>query len=131
MRTPRGFVVAAALGVLASALLTSSATAGTGATDSPAAKITTTITLKATQVIGKTPGKVIFGVHVVAASGLPPQGTVALTVDTFAPVTLTLKSTGRTSYTHHYKPGMHKATAAYSGSSTDAPSTTTITFSVT
>ncbi len=131
MRTPRGIVAAAALTVLAPVLLASSATASTGATGSHAATIATSPGLKASQVVGHTPGKVIFGVHVVAASGLPPQGMVSLTVDAFAPVTLTLRSTGRTSYTHHYKPGKHTATAAYTGSGTDAPSTTTITFTVT
>ena len=56
---------------------------------------------------------------------------MALTVDTLAPVTLTLKSTGRISYTHHYKPGSHTVTATYFGSARDANSTTTITCTAT
>jgi spore coat protein U-like protein len=98
----------------------------------PATLIATTTELKATQVPGNTPGKVIFGIKVKAASGLVPQGKVTLTVDGGTPVTLTLKPVvGRTSYTHHYKPGSHTVTASYGGSTTDAPSTVTIHFIVT
>jgi len=86
--------------------------------------ITSGTTVKATQVTGTTPGKVVFGVQVKVASGAIATGTVTLTVDGGVPVVLTVKSNGRCSYTHHYKVGSHTAVASYSGNSVDAGSTT-------
>ena len=98
----------------------------------PASLVTTSTQLKATQVTGTTPGKVVFGIQVKVISGTVAQGTVTLVVDSGAPVTLTLKSNGRISYTHHYKPGRHTAVARYLGSATDAASTSgPLTFTVT
>lgn len=97
----------------------------------PASLVTTSTQLRATQVAGTTPGKVIFGIQVKVTSGTVAQGTVTLVVDNGTPVTLTLKSNGRTSYTHHYKPGPHTAVASYVGSATDAASTSgPLTFTV-
>ena len=92
----------------------------------PATLIPTTTTVNITQLVGATPGKVIFAIHVKAASGPPPQGHVVLVVDSGAPVLLTLKPTGRISYTHHYKPGKHTAKVNYAGSATCAPGNTGI-----
>ena len=101
----------------------------------PAASATlipTTTTVKITQVVGNTPGKVIFAIHVKAASGPPAQGHVVLVVDSGTPVVLSLKPTGRISYTHHYKPGKHTAKVNYAGSATCAPGNSgIITFTVT
>ena len=128
-------LVAAAVGGLVIGLLPVAAvlpaSAATSRAAAPATLISTTTSLKATEAPGTTTGKVVFGIKVKAASGAIPQGTVTLTVDAGTPVPLTLKATGRATYTHHYKPGTHTATAAYGGSATDAASTVTITFTVT
>ena len=98
----------------------------------PATLIVTSTQLKATQVVGTTPGKVIFGIQVKVTAGTVAQGTVTLVVDNGTPVQLTLKSNGRTSYTHHYKAGPHTVVASYLGSTTDAASTSgPLTFTVT
>jgi spore coat protein U-like protein len=97
----------------------------------PATLVSTTTLLKATQVTGTTPGKVVFGIQVKVFAGVIAQGSITLTVDNGTPVTLTLKANGRTSYTHHYKPGTHTAVASYLGSTTDAASSSgTVTFTV-
>ena len=133
MKTRKAVIVLGVLilGVLPAQVSASAAFASTQGARAAATKISTQTVLKATEGIGPTPGKVIFAINVKAASGATPRGTVSLRVDNTAPVTLTLKSTGRTSYTHHYKEGSHTATATYSGSTTDASSTTTIAFTVT
>ena len=98
----------------------------------PATLIATTTTVKITQVVGTTPGKVLFAIQVKAASGPRPQGHVVLIVDSGTGLLFTLKSTGRISYTHHYKPGRHTAEVLYAGSATCAPGNTGIvTFTVT
>jgi phosphatidylinositol-3-phosphatase len=92
----------------------------------------TSTTLTANEIVpSNTPGKVVFSGKVSATSGGTPTGTVALSVDGAPAVTLPMKSTGAYTYTHHYSVGAHTATAAYSGSTSDAPSTVTITFTVT
>jgi hypothetical protein len=97
-----------------------------------AAKIATTTKVTANQIIpSTTPGKIVFTIKVRALSGTAlPTGTVTLTVDAFAPVTLTLKVNGNATYTHHYKVGTHTAKVVYSGSATDASSSATIIFTV-
>lgn len=119
------------LGVLPATGLATAVFASTQGAGAAATKIATTTVLKATEVIGEDPGKVVFAIHVKAVSGAIPKGTVSLVVDTKAPVVLTLKSNGRTTCTRHYKLGSHTATATYSGSAKDATSTVTITFTVT
>ena len=107
-------------------------TAAFASTHQVAAKVLTITTVSAKQIIpAPTPGKVVFTIKVRATSGTAlPTGTVTLTVDSFAAVTLTLKSNGNASYTHHYKVGTHTAKVVYSGSTKDATSTATITFTV-
>jgi spore coat protein U-like protein len=119
-----GALVLAAAPVLAAAL---PAAAADGHRSGPTTVVATTTTLKATPVVGS-PGKVVFGIHVVASSGPVPTGTVTLVVDSGTPVVLTLKANGRATYTHHYKPGLHTATATYPGSTGDLDSKASVQF---
>ena len=123
-----GAVVIAVIGLTVAPVV---ATTAFASTNQVATTIATTTTVTAKQIIpSTTPGKIVFTIKVRAASGALPTGTVTLTVDTFAPVVLTLKSNGNAAYTHHYKPGTHTAKVVYSGNAADAPSTATITFQV-
>ena len=91
----------------------------------PATLIATTTKVKITQLVGTTPGKMLFAIHVKSSSGPAiPLGHVVLVVDSGTPILLTLKPTGRISYTSHYKPGKHSAEVLYAGSATCAPSNT-------
>lgn len=107
------------------------ASAASGAAVAAPTLISSTTLVKATQVVGTTPGKVVIGIQVKVASGAIATGSVTLTVDNGIPVTLVLKANGRASYTHHYKVGAHSVVATYLGSATDATSSSApIPFSV-
>lgn len=99
-----------------------------------AAPLPTAVSLKATELTGHTPGKVLFAgkVSCTTSTRIVTAGIVDLSIDGGTPVALTVKAaTGRYSYTHHYKVGTHTATAHYLGGTTFGPSTVTITFTVT
>jgi hypothetical protein len=93
-------------------------------------RFATTTSLTATQTVGKTPGKVTFEIKVNVTAGARAHGQVHLSVDGVPQVSLVLQAINRSSYTGHYKVGTHSASAVYSGTSTDRPSSATITFTV-
>jgi len=119
-----------AVPVAAMAAMALPASASTHRAAAPTTMTGTTTSVKATQVTGTTAGKMVFGIQVKASSGSVPQGTVTVTVDSSTPVLMTLKSNGRATFTHHYKPGAHTVTATYQGSTTDLTSSVTIPFTV-
>ena len=123
-RTGVALICALLFGAAPLTALAGPASAATGRAVAPAALIKTTTTITAKETPGTSGPKVTFAIRVKAFSGAIPQGHVTLTTDcTKNAVDLILKATGRISYTHHCKVGIHKATAIYIGpSTTDANS---------
>ncbi len=104
------------------------ATAWPASTGPALAATTTTITASNTAPVVNAPDN--FTIAVTAATGTP-TGTATLTVDTNAPITETLASNGTYVYaTSFTTAGAHTIVAAYSGNSTYAASTGSVTVNV-
>jgi hypothetical protein len=93
-------------------------------------KVPTVTTITVFHLTGKTPGKVelvVFPKPMTGPHNLT-SGTCRITIDTKAPVTVPVTAIGHCHLTAHVPPGRHKVIARFNGTSKDAPSTGSVTF---